>query len=240
MYRHWQPVLRMYITPFMTARMSTRRLPPPRLAGGINGFVQRHPRVSIDVQLLDRVVNLVEEGIDVGVRIGSLEDSSLVARPVGTMRRVTVAAPSYLAEHGVPRQPKELLSHNCVRFASGGMMEWAYRVNGKPVTLHVQGNLSVNQTAVGAQACVAGLGIGVFFAYQVAPFVASGALRVLLGGFEMPARPIHLVYPQARLLPMRTRAFIEHMQEHLANEQPRWQLAEPKPAPRARALKPRA
>ena len=199
------------------------------VAAGITAFVRSYPQVSVEVQLLDRVVNLVEEGIDVGVRIGKLEDSSLVARHVGTMRRLTVAAPSYISEHGAPEHPKELLGHNCIRYLRGGVIEWAFSVNGKLLVLPVKGNLSVNQTAVAAEACVAGLGVGTFFAYQVAPFVASGALRVILVSFETPPRPIHIVYPEARRLPARARAFIELMQHHIAGEQRAW---EPKPPKR--------
>lgn len=193
------------------------------VSAAITAFVQRYPRVSVELRLLDRIVNLVEEGIDVGIRIGPLEDSSLIAQQVGSMRRVTVAAPSYLTEHGTPAHPKDLLAHNCVCFWLPGAPVWAFRANGKPLSVPVRGNLSVNQSAVAAQACVAGLGIGNFFAYQVAPHLASGALRLLLTGFETPPRPIHVVYPEARLVPARTRVFIDAVKRHIAAEQSVWQ-----------------
>ena len=159
------------------------------VAAGITAFIQRYPAVSVDALLLDRVVNLVEEGIDVGVRIGSLDDSSLIARPVASMRRLTVAAPSYLARRGTPQHPRDLAGHDCIRFA-----------------------------------------------HQVAPELASGALRVLLARFEPPAEPVQLVYPEARLLPARTRAFVALMREHLERERGVWELAGAKPGrpPRAR------
>lgn len=193
------------------------------VSGAITAFVQRYPRVSVEFRLLDRIVNLVEEGIDVGIRIGPLEDSSLIAQQVGSMRRVTVAAPSYLAEHGTPAHPKDLRAHNCVCFWLPGAPVWAFRVQGKLLTVPVTGNLSVNQSTVAASACVAGLGIGSFFAYQVAPYVASGALRILLAAFEPVPRPIHIVYPEARLVPARTRVFIDAIKRHLAAEQSSWQ-----------------
>jgi len=193
------------------------------VAGAITAFVQRHPRVSVEFRLLDRVVNLVEEGIDVGIRIGPLEDSSLIAQQVGSMRRVTVAAPSYLAQHGTPAQPKDLVAHNCVCFWLPGAPLWTFRVNGKPLAVPVRGNLSVNQSTVASQACVAGLGIGSFFAYQVAPYVTSKALRIILADFESPPRPIHVVYPEARLVPARTRVFIDAVKRHIAAEQSVWQ-----------------
>jgi DNA-binding transcriptional LysR family regulator len=208
------------------------------VANGITAFVQRYPKVNVEAQLLDRVVNLVEEGIDVGVRIGDLEDSSLIARSAGTMRRLIVAAPSYLARHGSPKHPKDLLGHNCVRFSSASSSAWAFRAQGKPLAIVVTGNLSVNQAAAAADACSAGLGIGAFFAYQVAAEIERGALEVLLADFETPPRPIHVVYPEARRLPARTRAFVEFILRHIQSEQPRWQPEAPerqKKARRARA-----
>lgn len=193
------------------------------VAGAITAFVQRYPRVSVEFRLLDRIVNLVEEGIDVGIRIGPLEDSSLIAQQVGSMRRVTVAAPSYLAQHGTPAHPKDLVAHNCVCFWLPGTPAWAFRVGGKLVSVPVKGNLSVNQSTVAAQACVAGLGIGSFFAYQVAPYVASKALRVILADFETVPRPIHVVYPEARLVPARTRVFIDAVKHHISAQQSAWQ-----------------
>ena len=193
------------------------------VASGITAYVQRYPKVNVEVQLLDRVVNLVEEGIDVGIRIGPLDDSSLIAQVVSSMRRLTVAAPSYLRRHGVPAHPKDLLAHNCVRFWRTGPAPWVFEVGGKPLSIAVKGNLSINQSEAAAEACVAGVGIGSLLAYQVAPQLASGALRVILTGFERPPSPIHIVYPEARLVPARTRTFIEFIKQHISVEQRAWQ-----------------
>lgn len=194
------------------------------ITGGVSEFVQRYPEVRVEFLLLDRVVNLVEEGIDVGVRIGELEDSSLIARPASSMRRLTVAAPRYLAQHGSPARPRDLLAHNCIVFSGRG--PWLFRADGQDVPVAVQGNLRVNQAAVGARACAAGVGIGSFFAYQVAEELASGALQLLLEGYEVPPRPIHVVYPQARLLPARTRIFIDFLLQHIQAGQGAWQALE--------------
>jgi DNA-binding transcriptional LysR family regulator len=201
------------------------------VTNGVTAFVQRYPAVSVEVLLLDRVVNLLEEGIDVGVRIGELLDSSLIARPVGSMRRVTVAAPKYLAARGVPAHPKQLIAHNCVRFVRAGSSAWTFIDGGKPLHVPVAGNLDVNGAMAAASACSAGLGIGNFFAYQVASEVKSGALEVLLPSFETPPRPVHVVYPEARLMPARTRVFIELIMRHIQSEARAWQLE----APRRRA-----
>jgi DNA-binding transcriptional LysR family regulator len=203
---------------------------------GISAFVERYPKVNVEVELLDRMVNLLEEGIDVGIRIGLLEDSSLIARHVGTMRRVTVAAPSYLAQRGTPQHPAELRAHNCIRYARAGA-SWCFHVDGKLRNFAVGGNLGVNQALAAAGACLAGLGIGSFFAYQVAAPIASGALVVLLERFEMPPRPVHVVYPEARSLPARTRTFVDFMMQHITRQAHVWQPAETKR--RARRGKPR-
>lgn len=198
------------------------------VTNGVSAFVERHPKVTVDVQLFDRVVNFVEEGIDVAVRIGELEDSSLVAQHVGTMRHLTVAAPAYLARYGRPKHPKDLLEHNCIRLAHGGATEWRFYVDGRRLTVPVKGNLSINQIAPAAAACAAGLGVGTFFAYQVAPELARGTLVVLLARFEPPPQPIHVVYPRARLLPARSRAFIEFIKGHILAERQVWEAWEQK------------
>ncbi len=195
------------------------------VTGGITEFVRHHPKVQARVLLVDRVVNLVEEGIDVGIRIGDLPDSSLIARSVGEMRRLTVAAPGYLVRQGTPRHPKELTFHNCVRYWRAGADAWTFSVEGNPVLVPVRGNFSINQASAAAEACAAGFGIGTFFAYQVAPLVATGRLRVILAQFETPPRPIHIVYPAARLLPARTRLFIEAIARHIRAAAPNWQPA---------------
>ena len=190
---------------------------------GVVAYLQRYPEVEVELLLLDRIVNLVEEGIDVGIRIGPLEDSSLIARHAADMPRATVAAPSYLARRGVPVHPRDLAEHDCVRYFRGSAAAWVYHDAGEPLHVSVMGPLTVNQVSAAADACVAGLGVGNFFAYQVAPLVASGALRVLLARFEAPARPVHVVYP-ARLLPARTRLFVELIQRHILAEQSAWQM----------------
>ncbi len=185
------------------------------VAPAVTRFVQQHPQMSCSVVLLDRVVNLLEEGIDVGVRIGPLEDSSLVALPVGQVRRVVVASPAYLRRHGTPRHPRDLLAANCIRMAAGPPTWGGFRDQGKSFRLTVKGNLDFNHVLPAVQACAAGIGFGMFFSYQVAPFIAQKQLKIVLESFEQPPRPISVVYPHARLLPMRTRAFIDWMRNEL-------------------------
>ncbi len=187
------------------------------VAPAITRFVQAHPGMRCSVVLLDRMVNLLEEGLDVGIRIGPLDDSSLVALPLGQIRRVVVASPELLRRQGLPKHPRELLDANCLRVASGvAPPGWgAFRDWAKTLRLAVKGNLDFNHVLPAVQACVAGAGFGHFFSYQVAPYVAQKQLRIVLESFEPPPRPISLVYPHARLLPMRTRVFIDWMREEL-------------------------
>lgn len=179
------------------------------VAPAVTRFVQRYSKVRINLVLLDRVVNLVEENIDVGIRIGALEDSSLIAQPLGSVCRVVVASPDYLARHGEPRHPKELLQANCIRFSGGTGPWWTFRENDKPFNVPVTGNLEFNQVAPTVDACVAGLGFGMFISYQVEEQIKQNRLRVVLESFQLPPRPINVIYPSGRLLPARTKLFIK-------------------------------
>ena len=190
------------------------------VAAAVTRLVKQHPQLRCSVLLLDRVVNLLEEGIDVGVRIGHLDDSTLVAQTVGTIRHVVVASPEFLAGRTPLAHPRDLLKHQCVR-VTGHAPTWGpFNDQGKPLRLAVGGNLEFNQNAPAIAACVEGAGFGMFHSYQVAPFLASRQLQVVLAEFEPAVRPINLVYPHARLLPTRTRVFIEWMKKELSHFQP--------------------
>ncbi|HYF43043.1 MAG TPA: LysR substrate-binding domain-containing protein [Ramlibacter sp.] len=179
------------------------------VAPSVTRFVQAHPRMRCSLVLLDRVVNLLEEGMDLGIRIGRLEDSSLVAQPLGRIRRVVVATPAWLRRHGTPRHPRDLLEANCIRMLAGPPTWGDFQENGRSFRVPVTGNLEFNHVWPAVQACAAGAGIGMFFSYQVAPYLEARQLKVVLERFELPPRPISIVYPHARLLPARTRAFID-------------------------------
>ncbi|RXZ45520.1 LysR family transcriptional regulator [Crenobacter cavernae] len=181
----------------------------------VTGFVARYEQVKCRLMLHDRVVNLLEEGIDVGVRIGPLADSSLIAHRVGSIRRVLVASPELLAHHGVPTHPDELSSANCLRFTGLNATSWTFHEDGRAFTVPVSGKLEFNQVAPTIDACLAGLGFGVFLSYQVASHLAAGRLRLVLEAFEPPPRPVNIVYPHARLLPTRTRVFVEEAKREL-------------------------
>lgn len=180
------------------------------VAPAVMRFLQKHRKVQVELELADRVVPLLDEGFDVGIRIGALADSSLVARSIGAVRRVVVASPAFLRRHGVPKRPPDLQSLECVRLTSGSA-QWAFHDGDKVTSVPVHGALRCNHVQAVIDACVAGLGCGVFMSYQVASLVEQGQLKVVLDAFEPPPRPVNLVVPQARLLPARTRVFIDWM-----------------------------
>lgn len=179
-------------------------------------FLQRHDKMRCSVLLHDRPVNLLEEGVDVGIRISALEDSSLVAQQLGSIRRVVVASPDFLRRHGTPTHPRDLQRANCVRIHPTTIGPWMFRENGRALPIPTHGNLEFNHIAPAVEACAAGMGFGNFFSYQVLPMVAQGRLQIVLAEFEPPPRPVSVIYPHARLLPARTRAFIDWMKTEFA------------------------
>ena len=181
------------------------------VAPAIVRFLKRYDKMRCSVLLHDRTVNLLEEGIDVGIRISPLEDSSLVAQQLGSIRRVVVASPAYLRQHGIPRHPRELLRANCVRIHPSAPVHFREAGRGRSFAVAAKGNLEFNHIAPAVEACAAGMGFGTFFSYQVLPHVAQGRLKLVLEDFEPPPRPVSVIYPNARLLPARTRAFIDWM-----------------------------
>jgi DNA-binding transcriptional LysR family regulator len=174
----------------------------------------RFPGVNVELLLLDRVVDLVEEGVDLAVRIAHLTESSLVAVRVGQTQRVVCAAPRYLKAAGVPETPQDLATHRCVVF-SGLSPDNEWHFAHKPARIAIHPVLRTNQVDVALDACLQGMGCGQFLSYQVAAAVKAGKLRLILAGHAPPPVPIQLVYPHARLLSPNVRAFVELAQGRL-------------------------
>lgn len=186
------------------------------VAPAVNRFLQRYPKTQCRLMLLDRVVNLLEEGIDVGIRIGTLDDSSLVAQQVSLVRRVVVASPAYLKRHGAPQKPDDLAQANCIRFSGNGRATWLFQERGRERRIAVSGNLECNHGIPAIEACVAGLGIGQFLRYQIADHLAAGRLQEILQPYALAAQPINVVYPHAGLLPSRVSVFVEWIKQELS------------------------
>jgi DNA-binding transcriptional LysR family regulator len=173
-------------------------------------FVARYPKVTADLLFLDRVVNLIEEGVDVGVRIAHLRDSSMMAISVGRTRRVVCASAQYLRRHGVPKKPSDLRQHNCVRHV--GLVprnEWQFRDGARHVSVPISSAITCNDIDSAVNACVAGLGLGMFLSYMVAPNMKDGRLKYVLEDFEIEPTPVQVVYPQSKLLSNKVRSFID-------------------------------
>lgn len=185
------------------------------VAPAVTRFVQQYDKVRCSLVLADRLINLLEEGADVGVRIGHLEDSCLIAHKVGKVRRMVVATPGYLAARSWPTHPRHLLEANCIGFSGAGHSWWGFEDKGRSFAVPVKGNLEFNHVAPAVEACLADVGLGMFLSYQVAPYLADGRLQVVLADYEPPPWPVSVVYPHARLLPARTRAFVEWIKAEL-------------------------
>ena len=176
----------------------------------LTAYLKRHREVSAELRLQDRMINLVEEGVDLAVRIGHLADSSLVARHVGDIRRITVASPKYLQSRGEPKKLQDLAGHDTIQFgASAGAAEWRFVDNGSEVRLNFAPRLSTNSAAAAIQYAEAGGGLTRVLAYQVADAIQRGRLKIVLAKFEQPPLPIHIVYPTSRLLSAKVRTFID-------------------------------
>jgi DNA-binding transcriptional LysR family regulator len=180
------------------------------IAGIVNDFLRRHPQVSADLLFVDRVVNLIEEGVDVAVRIGHLKDSSLVATAVGRVRPVVCASEQYLRRHGTPQTPDDLRKHACIRHL--GLVprgEWPFRVGTRQVSIPITSVVTCNEIDTAVNACVDGLGLGLFLSYMVAPNTKAGQLKYVLEKFETEPMPVHVVYPPSKLVSAKVRAFID-------------------------------
>jgi DNA-binding transcriptional LysR family regulator len=182
----------------------------------VTKFLAKHPGVSVNLTLTDRYANMVEEGIDLAVRIGKLEDSSLVARRLGTVRRVACASPAYLKRCGTPKTPQDLANHTCLLFSGlSPTPHWEFRDKGKLLQIRVQGTFASNHGPTVIEAARGGLGIIVALSYQVQELVAAGELRVVLQRYEPAAIPVNAVLPSGRLQPARIRALADLLQDRM-------------------------
>ena len=173
-------------------------------------FLAAFPEVRVELLLVDRIVDLIDEGIDLAIRIGTLPESSLVAIPLGSTRRIVCASPEYLASHGQPDHPDELPGHRAIRIVGKSFEpEWAFQDHGQILRVPMPDILATNHIDFAIDACLEGVGCGRFFAYQVQAQIAAGRLVRLLRAYEPAPLPVNFAYPHARLLPSRVRAFID-------------------------------
>ncbi|MGB8399906.1 LysR family transcriptional regulator [Bradyrhizobium sp.] len=180
----------------------------------MSAYLRRYPDVSADLRLSDRTINLVEDGVDLAVRIGHLPDSTLVARHVGEMRRIVVAAKEYLEARGEPKRPGEIASHDTIQFgAITAPPDWRFIEDGSEIRVPTTPRFSTNSADAAIQYAEQGGGLTRVMAYQAAASLKAGRLKIVLAKFEQPPLPIHIVYPTSRLLSAKVRTFIDLVAE---------------------------
>ncbi|HEX7389347.1 MAG TPA: LysR family transcriptional regulator [Acidiphilium sp.] len=192
---------------------------PDHVTPAVVAFLQCYPEVEIDFVLSDGFANLIRDRLDVVIRIGELDASSLKARRLASLRRVVVAAPAYLARHGYPKTPSDLANHRCVVRTFGPEGDaWPLTIGGKAGRIAVHGALRCNEAASANAAVVHGAGIGLAPLWQVRPDLDQGRLELLLMENEPPPIPVHAVWPSSTKTPARTRLFVDMMARRLAGE----------------------
>jgi DNA-binding transcriptional LysR family regulator len=182
-------------------------------------FLEAHPDVSVSLDLTDRLTDIVNEGIDLAIRIGALDDSSLVGLKLADNRRVVVASPGYLAGRGIPAEPKDLAAHDCLTFGTYGNQArgWQFTVNGELVSMRVQGAMACNDGAVLRDWAIAGRGLAWRSMWEVGEDLTAGRLVTVLDDFAAPDNAIHAVFPQRRHLPLRVRMLIDYLKNTYGN-----------------------
>jgi DNA-binding transcriptional LysR family regulator len=176
----------------------------------VTEFLQHFAEINVRMTLSDRNVNLVDDHIDMAVRIGDLPDSSLLATRVGAIRRVVCGSPAYFATHGLPKAPHDLAGHTCVMFSAiGPGTSWTFRQGKQARLIRPQCRLHINTAEAAIDAVTSGLGVTNVMSYQVARAVEEGKLRIILQDFEPPPIPIHLIHAHQGLLPLKMRRFLE-------------------------------
>jgi DNA-binding transcriptional LysR family regulator len=180
-------------------------------------FLAEHREVTVNLNLNDRLVDVVGEGVDVAIRIASLSDSTLVGMKLADNQRVLVASPAYLKRHGTPLTLADLAKHNCLPISSEGSQRgWTFRENGKTVTLKVAGNMVCNDGAVLHDWALAGKGLAWRSMWEVNAEIDAGKLTTVLDQFAAPGNDIYAVFAQRRHLPLRIRAFVDFLRHTYA------------------------
>ncbi len=197
----------------------------------LNEFLQAYPEVNARLALGDRNVNLLEDQVDLALRIGTLPDSGLIAASLGTIRRVVCASPGYLAERGTPGDPRDLGAHQCVSFELfAAANEWRFQVAGNEVVVPIHPRLTVSTAEAAIDAAVAGVGITCVLSYQVESALRAGQLTLLLRRFEPAPIPVSFLYPGQGRLPLKLRALLDFAAPRLRAQLQRAEAALSQPA----------
>jgi DNA-binding transcriptional LysR family regulator len=194
------------------------------MATAVADYVTRYPGTAVDMMLIDRAVNLVEERIDLAIRISGELDSGLIARKLSVCRSALCASPTYLRTHGVPQRPEDLATHNCLTHHYVGRSLWHLQRDGHAASVAVSGNISANEATVLLQAVRANAGIAMLPTYLVAPLIADGSLAVVLPEYSLDTMDIYGVYTSRRQMPLIVRSFLDFLATRFG-EDPEWDRA---------------
>jgi len=186
-------------------------------------FLNRYPEIELDLSMDDRMVDLVDGGFDLAIRIGHLPDSSLIARRIAPCLSVVCASPDYLARHGTPKTPADLRQHNCLYYSYfRGGSEWRFDGPAGTVRVEPRGNYRVNNSEALRDALLAGTGICQMPTFIVGPDLASGRLIPVLRGYSLPHHAIFAVFPERRHRPAKVTALLDFLDEQLGGDNPCW------------------
>jgi DNA-binding transcriptional LysR family regulator len=186
---------------------------------GIVEYLQRYPEMEVSTLFLDRVVNMLEEGLDVGIRIGELPDSSMKALRVGQVHHVMCASPGYLEKQGTPMQPSDILTHSLISSSAvSATHEWRFGSASNIVNIKIKPRLTVTTNDAAIEAAAQGFGITRLMSYQAAPYLASGQLRLILKAFKPASMPIHVLHREGRYASVKIRSFVDMIAARLRAE----------------------
>src|SRR5580692_2051007 len=192
-----------------------------RLAPMVPGFLTEQTQVSIDLMLVDRPVRLADEGIDVALRVGPLEDSGLIARKLDDIQLVVCAAPDYLRRRGEPATPDDLIEHDCLGFGDvPGVAEWSFQEGAARRAVRIATRLCANDLDALVRAAVAGVGLVRVPSWQVADFLADGRLQIVLEAYQRPPTPLSILMLRNRLRLPKVRAFVDFLQRRWMHPPP--------------------
>ena len=176
----------------------------------VTDFLKEHPNVDVRMMLVDRRLNMIEDHIDIGLRVGELNDFSLVAKKVGAVRRVVCASPSYLARRGTPKSPDDLKDHDCVTFENTlSAQSWTFKIGKAEKSFAIHSRLIVSTAEAATDAAVLGLGLTRMLDYQIDLQRRAGSLKLVLESFRSAPTPVHLIYEAQRHLPLKIRTFLD-------------------------------
>lgn len=183
----------------------------------LDAFMSRHPNLELDLKLDDRNIDLLEEGLDVALRMGSLADSAMTARRIGRSPRLVVGTPGYFARAGVPTAPADLSEHQAIVYSQrGGGESWTFSRNGEEVDVTVSGRVRVSAAEGMRAAVLSGMGLAVASRWMFSPELASGKVEAVLTDWTLPVLDLWAVFPSGRLVTAKARAFVEFVEEALA------------------------